>query len=152
KGGRFPLILLDAQMPGVDGFSLAREIKQDPSLAGGAIMMLSSSDLNEDSRRCREMGIAAYLVKPINQIELRQAVLKTLGATAHPDLESLAPALGAEIGQSDEADHALRILLVEDNVVNQKLMTHILERKGYAVTVAGDGLQALGAFQRYSFD
>src|SRR5207244_10119630 len=92
RGGGFSLILLDAQMPGADGFDLARSIQSDPALAGAAIMMLSSSDLHSDAQRCRELGIATYLVKPINQIELRHAVLKILGATPQPELEFLAPA------------------------------------------------------------
>jgi CheY-like chemotaxis protein len=151
QGGRFPLILLDAQMPGVDGFALARKIKEDPDLTASAVMMLSSSDLHEDARRCRELGIASYLVKPINQVELQQAILKTLGATAQPDLSSLAPAIGSG-PDHHPASPAVRVLLAEDNLVNQKLMTHILKKKGYAVTLASDGLQALDAYQRQPFD
>jgi CheY-like chemotaxis protein len=151
QGSSFPLILLDAQMPGVDGFALARKIKQDPDLTASAIMMLSSSDLHEDARRCRELGIASYLVKPINQVELRQAILKTLGATAHPDLVSLAPAIGPGPDHPGPGQ-PVQVLLAEDNVVYQKLMTHILKKKGYVVTLASDGLQALGAYQRQPFD
>ena len=85
RAGRgFPLVLLDAQMPGVDGFALAETIKQDPELAGATIMMLSSNDQHDDAKRCRELGIADYLIKPINQVELRHAVLKALGPKTPP--------------------------------------------------------------------
>ena len=152
-GTGFPLVLLDAQMPGIDGFTLARAIKQDPDLAGAAIMMISSSDLHGDARRCRDLGITTYLIKPINQVELRHAVLRTLGASPQPELESLAPALSAGTA-SETADQprTLRILLAEDNVVNQKLMVRVLGKRGHSVAVAGDGLQALELFNKLSFD
>jgi two-component system, sensor histidine kinase and response regulator len=83
-GRRFALALLDAHMPGIHGFALARAIRQDATLAGTAMMMLNSSDLHEDAKRCRESGVATYLVKPVNAVELRQAILKALGATSQP--------------------------------------------------------------------
>jgi CheY-like chemotaxis protein len=152
-GSGFPLILLDAQMPGTDGFDLARTILHDPALDGAAIMMLSSSDLHADAQRCRELGIAAYLIKPINQVELRHAILKTLGATPQPELECLASAVSAGAGQPvDLRPKALRVLVAEDNLVNQKLMIHLLEKRGYSVTVAENGLHAVEAIERQSFD
>jgi CheY-like chemotaxis protein len=152
-GTGFPLVLLDAQMPQVDGFALAQAIQRDAALAGAAIMMLSSSDLHEDAKRCRELGIATYLVKPINQIELRHAILKTLGATPQPELETLAPKVAhAAAPPVNEQPRQLRVLLAEDNAVNQKLMLHVLEKRGYSVTIASDGLLALEACKRQSFD
>jgi signal transduction histidine kinase/CheY-like chemotaxis protein len=152
-GKGFPLVLLDAQMPRVDGFALAQAIQQDAALAGAAIMMLSSSDLHKEAKRCRELGIATYLVKPINQIELRNAILKTLGATPQPELQSLAPAVSlAPDPPVQDQPRPLRVLLAEDNAVNQKLMLHVLEKRGYSVTIAGDGLLALEACKRQSFD
>ena len=152
-GPGFPLILLDAQMPGADGFDLARTILRDPALAGAAIMMLSSSDLHLDAQRCRELGIATYLIKPINQIELRHAVLKILGATPQPELEFLAPAISSAAGQPvEDRPQTLRVLVAEDNLVNQKLMIRVLEKRGYSVTVAENGLRAVEATKRQSFD
>jgi CheY-like chemotaxis protein len=152
-GKGFPLVLLDAQMPEVDGFALAQAIQRDVALAGAAIMMLSSSDLHEDAKRCRELGIATYLVKPINQMELLHAILKTLGATLQPDLGSLASAVSIRPGtEANDPSQPLRILLAEDNAVNQKLMLHVLEKRGYSVTVASDGLLAWEAYKRQSFD
>jgi two-component system sensor histidine kinase/response regulator len=149
---RFALALLDSHMPGIDGFALARAIRQDATLAGAAIMMLSSSDLHEDAKRCRESGVATYLVKPVNAVELRQAILKALGATSQPELQSVAAVLaGTEPGENNQA-RPLRILLTEDNAVNQKLMLHLLEKRGYLVTVAADGARAVEACKRQSFD
>jgi CheY-like chemotaxis protein len=152
-GTGFPLVLLDAHMPEVDGFALAHAIRRDPTLAGAAIMMLSSSDLHEEAKRCRELGIATHLVKPINQIELQQAILKTLGAAAQPELESLAAKVSIDAGPKEDVEpQPLRVLLAEDNAVNQKVMLYILEKHGYSVTVAGDGLLAVDAYKRQFFD
>jgi two-component system sensor histidine kinase/response regulator len=92
--------------------------------------------------------VASYMVKPMNSVELRQVILKTLGATPQPELETLAPAVSSRAGQATP----LRVLLAEDNAVNQKLMLHILEKRGYSVTIAGDGVRALEAWKRESFD
>ena len=81
-GEPFPLVLLDAAMPDMDGFAVAREIKHDPALAGATIMMLSSGDGAGEPARCRELGIAAFLRKPIKQSELLDAVLTALGRLA----------------------------------------------------------------------
>ncbi len=153
SGARFPLVLLDAQMPDVDGFTLAMAIKQDTELAGAAIMMLSSSDLHDDAKRCRELGIAMYLIKPINLIELRHAILKTLGATPQPGLAFLTPAVAAVPASLPAgSSRPLRILLAEDNAVNQKLVLRLIERRGWSATIACDGLRAIEAFRTGSFD
>src|SRR5262249_33542380 len=124
-----------------------------PALAGSAIMMLSSSDLHEDARRCRETGISSYLVKPVNEIELRHAVLRALGATHAPELQTLAPAVSAAgLPQTSGRSRPPRILLAEDNAVNQKLMIRLLEKGGYSVTVAQDGQKLLEAYHRETFD
>ncbi len=82
SGRTFPLVLLDAQMPIMDGFSLAEKIKQNPKLATATIMMLTSVGQRGDAARCRELGIAAYLIKPIRQSELLRAILDALGKPA----------------------------------------------------------------------
>jgi signal transduction histidine kinase/CheY-like chemotaxis protein len=152
-GKGFPLVLLDAHMPEVDGFALAKAIQQDVDLAGAAIMMLSSSDLHRYVKRCRESGIANYLIKPINPIELLHAFLKTSGATQEPELGSLDAAISVSPRpEANKTPQPLRVLLAEDNAVNQKLMLHVLEKRGYSVTVAGDGLLTLEAYKRQSFD
>jgi signal transduction histidine kinase/DNA-binding response OmpR family regulator len=150
RGREFPLILLDAQMPEMDGFTLAAAIHADPTFAGATIMMLSSNDNHEDARRCRESGIEHYLVKPIDQVELKGAVLKALGASPEPDLQSLAPAVSFRSAMASPPP--LEILLVEDNAVNRKVMVRVLEKQGHSVTIATDGMEALETWRRQRFD
>jgi two-component system, sensor histidine kinase and response regulator len=144
-GRAFPLVLLDGNMPDLDGFSVAEKIRTDPRLAGAVIMMLTSSCHREDSARCRELNLAAYVTKPIRQAELYAAVGRALGA-----LENLpVPAPGPE--QAVELT-PLRILLVEDNPVNQRLAVGLLAKRGHVVQVAGNGRSAVDALEAGSFD
>ncbi|MGC1188846.1 MAG: response regulator [Candidatus Acidiferrales bacterium] len=146
QGEPFPLVLLDGQMPDMDGFMVAEIIRQNPSLAGATIMMLTSAGQVGDAARCRELGIAAYLVKPIRQGELLNAICAVLrNAPQHPDRLITKHTLREE-------RHRNRILLAEDNLVNQKLATRLLEKRGFEVTVAGDGRAALDALEKNSFD
>jgi len=146
-GKTFPLILLDAQMPGMDGFALTERMKQIPELAGATIMMLTSAGLRGDAAHCRELGIAAYLTKPIKQSELLQAILLALGTPAKKEAR---PALVTR-HVLRENHQRLRILLAEDNAVNQTLAVRLLEKWGHAVTVAGDGRAALAAVEKAGF-
>jgi signal transduction histidine kinase/DNA-binding response OmpR family regulator/sensor domain CHASE-containing protein len=143
-----PLVLLDAHMPGMDGFALATRIKQNPSLAGATIVMLSSSDLMGDITRCRELGISVYLTKPITQSELWDAIMTALrlphGEPA-PTSISIPP-------HFSEAVRPLRILLAEDNPVNQTLATRMLEKRGHTVVTVADGRAALDVLARETFD
>ncbi|HKT12111.1 MAG TPA: response regulator [Terriglobia bacterium] len=82
RGSTFSLVLLDVQMPGIDGFAVAQKIKENPRLAGATIMMLTSAGQRGDASRCRKLGISAYLVKPIRQSELLRAILEALGKPA----------------------------------------------------------------------
>jgi signal transduction histidine kinase/DNA-binding response OmpR family regulator len=151
-GDRFPLVLLDVHMPGIDGFVVAERIRQRPALAGATILMLTSADQSGDIKRCREIGVAAYLVKPITQAELRAAVVSALhGAvttTANPALARSQPQI--EHPQTRRAP--ARLLLAEDNAVNQVLALRLLERLGHQVVVAANGREALEAFEREPFD
>ena len=139
SGRGFPLVLIDALMPGMDGFELAAKIKADPALAGATIMMLTSAGQRGDATRCRELGIQAYLIKPIRQSELLDAILTTLGA---PRVGKRRPALVTRHSLR-EARPKLRILVVEDNAVNQRLAVRLLEKQGHEVDVASNGREAL---------
>jgi CheY-like chemotaxis protein len=145
-GTQFQLILLDAHMPEMDGFELARRIQGIPSLADSVVMMLSSARHVEDADRCRETGIRRYLVKPIFQNELLQAILSELQGRLAPAGRKHATALDIRPGP------ALRILLAEDNVVNQKVAARVLERRGHSVTVASNGAEAVNLYGRDKFD
>jgi len=147
-GKRFPLILLDAQMPEMDGFALAESIKRNPEWGTATIMMLSSAGQRGDAKRCREIGVAAYLTKPVGQDELLRAILTALGGRSAPE----SPAVVITRHLLREKSHQLRILLAEDNAVNQKLAVRLLEKRGHTVTVAGNGKEAVAAFQENTFD
>jgi PAS domain S-box-containing protein len=136
----FPLVLLDAHMPDVDGFALAEKIRENPVLAGATIMMLSSDLASGDRERCRSLGIATSIVKPIQQSELLDAILSTLSLSKNP-----ATALDSEEieVESKHTGAALRFLLAEDNLVNQRLAVRLLERQGHQVIVAENGRKAL---------
>jgi CheY-like chemotaxis protein len=146
-GRSFPLILLDGQMPEMDGFTLAEFIQKDPELVGAAIMMLTSAGQVGDAARCRKLGISAYLVKPIRQGELLDSIRQVLRKA--PRQEAVALVTRHVLR---ETQNRARILLAEDNAVNQTLAVRLLEKRGYAVTVAGDGHAALTALEKDSFD
>jgi two-component system sensor histidine kinase/response regulator len=140
-GQAFPLVVLDAHMPGMDGFSVAEEIRKDPALAGAIVMMLTSSGQRGDGARCRALGISAYLMKPISQPELLEAILTVLGTPADkPD-----PLQVVTRHSMRETRRKLRILLAEDNKVNQLLAARLLSKRGHTVVIAGTGTEALAA-------
>jgi two-component system, sensor histidine kinase and response regulator len=147
-GKAFPLILLDAQMPGMDGFALAESIKRNSAWGMITIMMLSSAGQRGDAKRCREIGVAAYLTKPVGQKELLRAILTALGARPTPEPT---PSVVTRHSLRETSQH-LCILLAEDNAVNQKLAVRMLEKRGHTVTVAGNGKEAVAALQNHSFD
>ena len=146
-GRSFPLILLDGQMPEMDGFTLAAIIQKDPELVGAAIMMLTSAGHPGDAARCRELGISAYLVKPIRQGELLSSIRQILQKTPEPKPVPLVTRHTLR-----ETQNQSRILLAEDNAVNQTLALRLLEKRGYVVCVAGDGRAAITALEKDSFD
>jgi signal transduction histidine kinase/DNA-binding response OmpR family regulator len=155
----FALIIMDYHMPEMDGLQLAERIKDLPGVAGSTIMMLTSGGQNGDAARSRELGMAAYLTKPISQKQLYQVVAQLLGAQAATPVSS-APVPQKEAtamnplasGPSTPNTAPLRVLLAEDNFVNQKLAVTMLQKRGHAVTVANDGHEALDALARASFD
>jgi CheY-like chemotaxis protein len=147
-GNPFPLVLLDANMPELDGFGLAAQIKQNADLAQATIMMLTSGGHRGDAARCHELGIAAYLTKPITQAELREAILIALGKSVAK--QDRPPVVTRHTLRTRHLQ--LRILLAEDNLVNQTLAVRILEKLGHTVAVVGDGQSVLDALVRQAFD
>ena len=138
-GRPFDLVLTDFQMPHADGFTLAQAIKKEPALAGATIVILTSSGQPGDAARCRELGIAAYLSKPVKRSELRDAILLALGLQA---AERDRPMLVTRHSLR-ETRKTGRILLVEDNTVNQLVAKRLLEKRGHSVVVAKNGSEAL---------
>jgi two-component system sensor histidine kinase/response regulator len=152
-GNPYGLMLVDQMMPGMDGFMLIDELRKHPGLAPSAIMMLTSADCQNDARRCRAMGLAAYLVKPIKADELQLATLAALDHAArdpHLRRRPQEQICGASAPVSDQ--HSLRLLLAEDNPVNQRVAVYLLQKAGYTVTAVSNGKQALTALAQESFD
>jgi CheY-like chemotaxis protein len=143
----FPLVLTDAQFPGIDGFRLAEEIRRRPCLHLATMMMLTSEGQRGDAARCRELGIKAYLTKPIGQDELLDAILRTV--VSQPEASSTTLTTRHSLR---EEQASLRILLVEDNLVNQVMATRLLEKHGHEVVLACDGREAIGRIDKARFD
>jgi PAS domain S-box-containing protein len=141
----YPLVLLDAMMPQMDGFALAEQIKLRQELAGVTLLMLSSADRQTYAARSKELGITACLMKPVKQSELYDTIRRSLGAAQ--ERQEKRPA-----ASSPTAVHPLRVLLAEDNAVNQKLVVRLLEKQGHQVVVAENGYQALACLQQQAFD
>jgi signal transduction histidine kinase/CheY-like chemotaxis protein len=139
-GAGFPLILLDSSMPDMDGFTFAKMVKDDPRFKGAIIMMLTSGGKRGDASRCRDLQISAYLVKPIQQTELLEAILTVLGH--QPEPHEPRPALVTRHSLREDRQH-LRILLAEDNPVNQMVAVRILEKMGHTVMVVANGRDAV---------
>jgi two-component system sensor histidine kinase/response regulator len=123
-GNAFRLALIDGHMPGMDGFDLAEQIKHDPELSGATVMMLTSSEYHGDAARCKELGIAAYLVKPIRKSELLSAILTVLGREPLSPHELMTQA-------TLKTRPSLRVLVAEDNAINQVLIVRLLEKMGH---------------------
>jgi PAS domain S-box-containing protein len=147
-GKPFSLFLIDSRMPEIDGFTLAEKIKNNPDLAGASIVMLTSAGVRGDAARCKKLGISAYLTKPIRQSELLDAIMFVLGTS--PKRRKQVPLITRHIVK--ESRQLFRILLAEDNVINQKVAVHILEKKGHKVSVANNGQDVLRALRKDRFD
>jgi two-component system sensor histidine kinase/response regulator len=146
-GHPFLLILLDGQMPDMDGFALAEQIQKDPDPIAVTIMMLTSAGHLDGAARCRELGISAYLVKPIRQKQLLDGVCQVLNKIS---MTKNVPLVTRHTLQENK--HRCRVLLVEDNAVNQTLAVRLLEKRGYSVFVVGNGAEAVEAFENNQFD
>ena len=147
KGGqRFSLVILDVQMPGMDGFAVAEAIQADTEITSTTILMLTSISQRGAVAQCHQLGVDAYLVKPVRPSELLEAVRRALGKTAaHSGRQEAAPSAAAEA-------RPLRILIAEDNAVNARLARRLLERKSHSVTTVETGAQAVTAIERNVFD
>jgi PAS domain S-box-containing protein len=149
-GEPYALILTDMHMPDMDGFALIEQIRRRPELSAATIMMLTSAGHRGDATRCQDLGVSAYLLKPIRQSELREAVARVLGARERDGAIALVTRFSLQ--DAREPDAYLRVLLVEDNLVNQRLAVRLLEKRGHQVAVAATGSEALLALEKETFD
>ncbi len=145
SAGGYGLILLDYHMPGMDGFEAAERIGKLPGARNTTVMMLSSGENPGDMSRSRELGIGAFLRKPVTQADLYQSIVETLTAAR---VETKEEPCSLAAGERE----SLRILLAEDNPVNQKVTVALLERKGHTVEVAENGRLAVDALAGEQFD
>ena len=149
-GRPYGLILTDMHMPIMDGFGLVERIRQSPGLATATIMMLTSAGHRGDAVRCQELGVTAYLLKPIRQSELREAIARALGAKVQEGMIPLITRFSLHDGR--DPSEFLSVLLAEDNAVNQRLAARLLEKRGHRVSVAANGREALAALAKGDFD
>lgn len=145
----FALLLVDAHMPGMDGFGLLEEVRR-MGITSTPIMMLGSVDQQESIARCQALGVRTYLRKPVRALELFGAIASAVDgqrvdASPREVSPSTEPLLDPHVG-------ALRLLVAEDNPVNMQLMSALLGKRGHTVTRAGNGLEALRAWERGEFD
>jgi signal transduction histidine kinase/CheY-like chemotaxis protein/HPt (histidine-containing phosphotransfer) domain-containing protein len=145
RGEQFRLVLLDVNMPEMDGFTFAEHVLATSALRGATIMMLSSGGQRGDASRCRELGVRAYLTKPFKRSELLEAIVAVLGGAPPP---AQPPPVTRH--SLREQRPSLRVLLAEDNLVNQILATRLLEKQGHVVTLATTGAQAVEHWVRAS--
>jgi len=147
SGNPFALIITDVHMPQMDGFELAEKLKQSPFRAEAIVLMLTSGERPGDIDRARNADVSNYLLKPVRRQELQDVIMKALGA------QSASP----EDRRGFQAAHppsvsSCRVLLAEDNLVNQRVVQRILEKEGHQVVVVANGLEALQALQQDTFD
>ena len=143
----YKLVLIDGHMPHMDGFQLAERIRQNPKLTGAIVLMLTSGGQPGDLERCRDLGISAYLIKPIRRSELLDVVLRVLNSAPKEVIIDSEARL-----MTDAAPPKLRLLAAEDNLVNQRLIARLLESAGHSITVVGDGFAALNACRQNRYD
>jgi CheY-like chemotaxis protein/HPt (histidine-containing phosphotransfer) domain-containing protein len=148
EGDPYVVVLLDYMMPGMDGLTVAAEIKRNPALSRSTVIMLSSACDLGSLARGEQYGLAGYLTKPVRRNELLNAIHSAVGSRQPPP----AAALDSALAEPAPSTLRLRILVAEDNVVNQKLAVRILEKRGHSVAVAGNGKDAMMTLEKERFD
>ena len=147
SGQPYGLVLTDMNMPEMDGFGLVERMRQNPELSAVTVTMLTSGGHRGDAERCRQLGIASYLFKPVRKRELLAAILAALGQSS-----AGSPSTGIIKAERPEQAKGLRVLLAEDNRVNQIVAKRMVEKMGHSVEVAGDGHLALQLLATQPFD
>jgi CheY-like chemotaxis protein len=150
-GDPFRIAILDMMMPEMDGETLGRRIKDDPELKDTPLVMLSSVGQRGDAARSREIGFAAYLTKPVRHSELFDCLTTVLGRQTQEVVSQPAPIITRH-SLAEDGKYRTRILVVEDNVINQKVAMHLLERLGYRADAVANGLEAVKALATVPYD
>jgi CheY-like chemotaxis protein/HPt (histidine-containing phosphotransfer) domain-containing protein len=152
RGVAYDLAILDMQMPGMDGMQLARAVKADPDISATRLILLPSVGMRGDGEEAREAGIEAYLTKPVKQSELYDTIATVMGAPTEAETPREKQLVTRHSLREKRARLLPHVLVAEDNPVNQKVATVMLEKIGYRVDVVGDGKKALDALERVPYD
>ena len=148
----FKLVLADSQMPGLSGSGLVRSIREHGGQDCSIVMMLSCTAQKDGAARLRQQGVAACLTKPVRRAELKAALLAALGGPAGEATPAEEAAANPTQPSSAPPSQPLRILLAEDNLVNQRVARVLLEKRGHTVAVAGNGREAVRLAAEQAFD
>jgi len=146
EGSPYRVLLLDEQMPGMDGMEVLEHVRRNPALQSVVIMMLSSSDQVKSAARCRQMGVETYLAKPVRSSDLLRSICLAIG------LHTPASTVVSPVAGISASSQSLRILLAEDNLVNQKVAMGMLAKMGHRITLATNGLEAVEQWRQSEFD
>lgn len=146
----FDLVILDSQMPEMDGLALAQAIKAEPAIASVKIILLTAMGQRGEAKVARAAGIAGYLTKPVRYAQLYACVRLVMGR-AHDSSSDLESLVTRHHAREAAAHNRGRLLIVEDNVVNQKVAVRLLENMGYKADVAANGLEAIDALRRLPY-
>jgi signal transduction histidine kinase/DNA-binding response OmpR family regulator len=146
EGSPYRVLLLDEQMPGMDGMEVLEHVRRNPALQSVVIMMLSSSDQVKSAARCRQMGVETYLTKPVSSSDLLGSICLAIG------LHTPASTVVSPVAGISASSQSLRILLAEDNLVNQKVAMGMLAKMGHRITLATNGLEAVEQWRQSEFD
>jgi two-component system sensor histidine kinase/response regulator len=148
KGDPFKVALLDVNMPAMDGFETAETLRRDDPRGATAVLLLTSAGRRGDAARCREIGIHGYITKPVNQSDLLDALMTVLNPGRGQD--AAAPLVTRH--SLREERRRIRVLLAEDNAVNRRVATGLLEKRGCEVLLAANGKEALDILARETVD
>ena len=149
----FRLAILDMQMPDMDGLALARVMQSDPTFSWTKIIMLTSLGLRLESRVMHDAGISECLLKPAKEARLFEYLIRTVGeASTLPEARIPPGSTGISLPLKNPVHGPLRILLAEDNVVNQKVLLFQLRKLGYEADIAVNGLEVLSASKQTQYD
>ncbi|HVN83156.1 MAG TPA: response regulator, partial [Terriglobia bacterium] len=158
SGMPYTLMILDYHMPEMDGFTLAEKVRENPAFSELHILMLTSAGQRGDAARCRGLGIAAYLTKPFRPAHLLDTICRVMQEKLRSEDQSVRtehPLTRHTLREDQKSwpqNGGLRILLAEDNTVNQKLATRILEKRGHRVVAVANGKEALAQLVTEAFD
>jgi signal transduction histidine kinase/CheY-like chemotaxis protein len=148
----FGIAILDMQMPEMDGETLGRKIKKAPDLKDTHLMMLTSLGLRGDAARMKEIGFAAYLTKPVKVSQLYDSLIAIVGRETETREGVSSESIVTKHSISEDKKRKIRILLAEDNMINQQVALNILEKFGYRADAVANGQEAVGALEMIPYD